>query len=407
MLLENQQGLLPVEAALEAMLAQVPAMPQLEQESIYLEDAVGKVLAVSLLSPVNVPPVDNSAMDGYAIQTSSIPDSGEVVLPVSQRIPAGIVPNALVPGTAARIFTGAQVPAGADAVVIQENVCQRAEGVGISAPITPGQHIRKAGRDIAVGSEILAAGRKLTSLDIGVLASAGLDSLSVYCPLKVAVLTTGDELAEPGMPLQGAQIYNANRFLLKSLLMRLGFQVLDFGKVADDPQNIKEALQAMSEQADCVISTGGVSVGDEDHVKSCVAALGKLHLWRLNIKPGKPLAFGAVGDTPFFGLPGNPVSALVTFCLLVRPFLLRSQGVAATEPTILKVPAGFSLSRRGARQEYLRVCWHNQQLVPVSDQNSGSLGAASQSDGLAVIPSNVQIQPGDLVDFIPFAALFA
>lgn len=393
-------GLMPVEVALEMILAKVPEVPSCE--TVYLEQAVGRVLADSPQASVDVPPADNSSMDGYAVRLSDL--TAGKALPVSQRIPAGQAPQPLVEGSVARIFTGAEIPVGADAVIMQEQAEVTPEGVLFSAQVSVGENIRRQGQDLRAGQPVLAKGTRLMPADIGVLASTGLDSVLVYRPLKVAILSTGDELVDPGEALGPGQIYNSNRFVLSALLTQMGCVPVDIGRVADTADDTRQALEKAAAQADCIISTGGVSVGEEDHVKAAVESLGELSVWKLKIKPGKPLAFGHVQGVPFFGLPGNPASTLVTFCVIARSFILQMQGAQAKVPLTFQVPAGFA-RKPAIRQEYLRARIEQQRVVPFYNQNSGVLSSASWADGLAIVPPDTAVQEGDAVAFIPFSEL--
>lgn len=393
-------GLMPVEVALEMILAKVPEVPSCE--TVYLEQAVGRVLADSPQASVDVPPADNSSMDGYAVRLSDL--TAGKALPVSQRIPAGQAPQPLAKGSVARIFTGAEIPAGADAVIMQEQAEVTPEGVLFSAQVAAGENIRRQGQDLRAGQPVLAKGTRLMPADIGVLASTGLDSVLVYRPLKVAILSTGDELVDPGEALGPGQIYNSNRFVLSALLTQMGCVPVDIGRVADTADDTRQALEKAAAQADCIISTGGVSVGEEDHVKAAVESLGELSVWKLKIKPGKPLAFGHVQGVPFFGLPGNPASTLVTFCVIARSFILQMQGAQAKVPLTFQVPAGFA-RKPALRQEYLRARIEQQRVVPFYNQNSGVLSSASWADGLAIVLPDTAVQEGDAVAFIPFSEL--
>lgn len=405
-------ALKPVEQALAEILACAKAPPAFQDVSLL--DAQGRVLAREQVSLVDVPPCDNSAMDGYAIRHADIDlATNGAGLAVTQRVAAGQVGQPLQPGTAARIFTGAAIPPGADTVVMQEDAIVDGGRLRITDDIKPGQHIRAAGQDIAAGSVVLGAGRRLRPEDIGVLASTGVTEVPVYRPLKVAVLSTGDELVEPGQPLAPGQIYNSNRYLLSSLLLSMGCEVIDGGIVADDLMQTREQLLSLAAEADVILSSGGVSVGEEDHVKAAVEALGELALWKLNIKPGKPLAFGSIrgdrGDVPFFGLPGNPGSVFVTFNLIARPYLLCSQGREVVEPLQLAITADFEWTRAGSRQEYLRarvvtIDGENRvQLYP--NQSSGALLSASWANALVVLPPGAAVQRGERVKVILFSEL--
>jgi molybdopterin molybdotransferase len=391
--------MLPVAEALARVLC--AARPLAETIEVPLLDALGRVLAAGVISSVDVPPADNSAMDGYALRAC---EAGQA-LPVNQRIPAGTVGYALVSGTAARIFTGAAIPAEADAVVMQEDCTEVAGVVTVLAPVSAGQNIRPRGQDIAAGDTVLERGRVMRPQDLGLLASIGCARVQVYRRLRVAVLCTGDELIEPGSGgLPEGKIYNSNRYTLAGLLRSINIEFVDCGIVADDPDATARALLDAAARADCVITTGGVSVGEEDHVKNQVERLGRLDLWKLAIKPGKPLAFGSIGDTPFIGLPGNPTSVFVTFCLIARPFLLRMQGVTQIEPPRLQARAAFTVARPGARQEYLRVTLENAELglqaVAYPNQSSGVLSSVSHSNALAVVPAGSTVKQGGNVEVI-------
>jgi molybdopterin molybdotransferase len=392
--------LLPVAEALSQILAGVQSPADVEEVSLI--DSLGRVLASDQVSPLAVPGEDNSAMDGYAVRLA---DMGAGPLPVAQRIPAGVMGEPLLPGTVARIFTGAPVPAGADAVVMQEDCTVSPAGVVIDTQVRAGQHIRPAGQDIERGSTVLVAGRRLRPQDLGLLASIGCATVPVFRLLRVAILSTGDELVEPGAgPLAPGQLYNSNRYTLAGLLRSLNITVIDGGIVPDDPDATRDALRQAADKADCVITSGGVSVGEEDHVKQQVDNLGHLDLWKLAMKPGKPLAFGRIGTTPFIGLPGNPSSVFVTFCLIARPYLMRLQGVTDSATPSLQVRAGFTVERPGSRQEYLRVTVEDspEGLVACcyANQSSGVLSSVSHSNALAVIPPGTAVAQGDAVEVL-------
>lgn len=390
----------PLEQALPLILADVEPLPAEHRPGI-LTEALGRILAEDLFAPLAVPGDDNSAMDGYAVNSAD----GTGPLLVTQRITAGSCGSALSSGTAARIFTGAPIPAGADAVVMQENCVLEDQFVRLTKAVGCGENIRRRGQDIAEGELLFSAGRRLQAQDLGVVASLGFAAVPLRRRLKVAILSTGDELVEPGEgPLRVGQIYNSNRYTLRGLLERLGIEVVDLGMVKDTAQATAQALQRAAEMADCVISSGGVSVGEADHVTAQVQKLGELRLWKLRIKPGKPLAFGQVGATPFFGLPGNPAAVFVTFCLVVRPWLLRRMGV--TDETLLRLPASadFQIKRAGTREEYLRVraVVENGQLLatPHHNQSSGVLSSVSRSNALAIVPPGRTIERGDRVEIL-------
>jgi molybdopterin molybdotransferase len=392
--------LLPLAEALERVLASAtPNQPVIDTDLI---DALGSVLAEDIVAGIAVPGDDNSAMDGYALRV----EDAAGPLPVSQRIAAGCTRNeALVPGTAARIFTGATVPTGADAVVMQEDCLEKDGVVTVSATVKTGQNIRPRGQDIAAGSTVLGRGRVLRPQDMGLLASVGRAQVKVYRPLRVAVLSTGDELMEPGTAeLLSGQLYNSNRYTLAGLVKSLGMHFIDGGIVPDDPEATARALAEAAGVADCVITSGGVSEGEEDHVKAQVQRLGQLDLWRLAIKPGKPLAFGRIGETPFIGLPGNPTSVFVTFCLVARPFLLQLQGVNEAATPSLQAAAMFSVDKSGGRQDYLRVSLSQGadglQAHRFSNQSSGVLGSVSHSNALAIIPPGTTVAEGDRVEVL-------
>lgn len=396
--------------ALAELLAQAVPLAQTEQLSTF--DADGRVLAQDLVSALQVPSFDNSAMDGYAMRAADVPAAGSV-LPVSQRIAAGSVGEALAAGTAARIFTGAPVPAGADVVVMQEECTALEDGrVQINAAVKPGQNIRRAGEDIALGSTIVAAGTRLTPAELGLAASIGCATLQVARRPRVALFSTGDELVMPGdvapHDLPAGSIYNSNRFFLRAMLQRLGCEVLDQGIVPDSYEATVAALQAAAQDCDLVLTSGGVSVGEEDHVKPAVETLGSLDLWAIAIKPGKPFAYGKVGKAHFIGLPGNPVSSFVTFALLVRPFVLRLQGVQNTAPQAVQLRADFDWPRADKRQEFLRARVNAQGgLERFANQSSGVLTSVVWGDGLVDNPAGSTIARGDTVRFIPFAQLLA
>lgn len=419
-------SLLSFDEALARLLEQAEAMSMsvAETETVATPAALGRVLAAPLISTLAVPPLDNSAMDGYALRCVDVPVAG-TRLPITQRIVAGNVGQPLTPGTAARIFTGAPVPAGADAVVMQELCAHEGDTVVINVVPHPGQAVRRRGEDIAPDTTIIAAGTRLGAAHLGLAASVGAAELTVRRRLRVALLCTGDELTLPGQPLKPGGIYNSNRDTLLALLTGLGCLVTDLGNVPDTLVATRAALRAAAQDNDLLLTSGGVSVGEEDHVKPAVTAEGSLALWQIAIKPGKPLAFGQVrkkvGDggtaaassaasktdetAAFIGLPGNPVASFITFLLLVRPFILRTQGANWTPPRGMSLPADFSLPG-DKRREFLRARrTDDDRLTLFPNQGSGVLTSCAWADGLVDNPPGQAVQPGDPVRFIPFNEL--
>jgi len=371
-----------------------------EPETLGLRNGLGRVLAVDIVSEINVPPADNSAMDGYALLRDDWHGSDKSI-EISQRITAGTPPAPLKPGTAARIFTGAEIPLGADVVVMQEKCRTDGVSVWIEAIREPGGNIRPMGQDIREGATVLKTGHRLRAQDLGLIASLGIAQIEVMQRLKVAIISTGEELVEPGEPLDPGQIYNSNRYMLQALLDSWGFEAVDFGITADDPAIIADVMSKAGREADAIITTGGVSVGEEDHVKAVVESLGHLDLWRVAIKPGKPFAFGDVAGTPFLGLPGNPVSAWVTALVIARPFLFDSQGVSHSDIVPVRQKAMFD--KKGSfRQEYLRVRSSSAGVELFEKQSSGVLYSTSWGDAMVVQAPDVDIRKGDFVDVIPY-----
>ena len=392
--------LMPVEVALAHLLALAEAAPICDSESVLLADSDGRVLADDLVASLDLPPWPNSAMDGYALNLADW--SGEP-LPVSQRIFAGQAPEPLTPGTCARIFTGAPVPQGADCVEMQENAqVQADERVLFTETLTVGQNIRPQGQETTVGETVLTAGTRLGPIEQGLAASLGCATLKVIRRVKVAVLSTGDELIEPGQPLGPGQIYNSNRVVLCSWLKRMGCEVVDAGILPDDLPATRQRLAELG-AVDLILSTGGVSVGEADFLGIALREEGELALWKLAIKPGKPLTVGHFRGVPVIGLPGNPASTLVTFALLARPYLLRRQGVQDVAPLKFQVPAGFVWAKPGNRREYLRGRLDQGRAIIYKNQSSGVLRSAAWADGLVEVLEGSTLAEGDGVGFIPLS----
>lgn len=393
--------LLPVDQVIDELLAKVS--PTGEIVTRLLDDALGCYLADDIRSGIDVPCLANSAMDGYAVNSSEIVADG--VYKVSDRIPAGSVGTALEVGTVARIFTGAPIPTGADAVIIQEDT-EPAVGNGDSVVIktvsVPGENVRPRGQDISQGTTILERGRRLSPQDLGLIASVGVAAVEVFKPLTISILSTGDELIEPANSLQPGQIYNSNRFALAGLLKNMGMNVVDLGVIEDTPLATEKALRRGAQESDCILSTGGVSVGEEDHVRAVVESLGHLDIWRIAIKPGKPLAFGDVLGTPFFGLPGNPVSTFVTFFIIARPYLVAYQGGKQVENEFYIGEADFEY-KGGDRREFLRVqaiaSKNAVVLRKFPKQGSGVMSSVSWATALAEVEVGQQVKPGDKLKY--------
>jgi molybdopterin molybdotransferase len=405
----TKTSLTSVLAAQQQIMA--TAKCELTTELVSLFHARGRVLSAPLVSAVNVPPADNSAMDGYALR---VEDLHLDIIPVSQRVAAGQVPRTLKAHTCSRVFTGAEVPDNAELVVIQEDVEVVDGGIRILASALEqgqkkGQFIRLRGQDVVLGQVVCETGTKLEARHLGVLASMGIAQVDVYRRLKVAIGSTGSELVNPGQELKAGQIYNSNRYLLAGLVDQLGMELVDIGIITDERSTTESALALASDQADIIITSGGVSEGEEDHVKGAVETLGQLDVWKLAIKPGKPLAFGRVKRTPFFGLPGNPASVLVTFMVMARPFLLALQGCTSTQEHSLNARLVNPPKRPSIRQEYLRVrlVSNNQSGLVVeamTNQNSGVLTTAMKGDGLAVVKANTCGEGALQVEFLPYAS---
>ena len=408
--MNEEKPMLSVQQALDLLLVVAPLA---ESETLPTQEANGRTLAASQIAQLNVPPMDNSQMDGYAVRVTDCA-SGAALLQVSQRIAAGHVGLSLQPGTAARIFTGAPIPPGADAVVMQEACEARKTPDGDAIMVNhipqPGEWIRRSGEDVRAGAAILPAGTRLRAQELGLAASVGLASLPVLRRLRVAVFFTGDELTMPGEALKPGAIYNSNRFTVRALLENLGCVVTDLGIVPDTLEATRAALHRAAAAHDLIVTSGGVSVGEEDHVKAALQAEGSLNLWQIAVKPGKPLAFGqvrrAVGNAHFLGLPGNPVASLIAFMLFVRPFILRLQGVENVAPQAYPMRADFNWLKSDKRNEFLRAKINAQGGLDLfANQGSAVLTSTVWGDGLIDNPPGQTIKAGDSVRFIPFNSL--
>lgn len=399
------QHLTAVEEAISHILARAKALTG--SETVSLADSLGRVLAEDHHVPADVPPADNSAVDGYAVRTQDLV-AGQS-LPVSARVPAGQAPMAIEPGTAVRIFTGSEIPAGANAVVMQERVEATDAGVVIGADVIVGQNIRRRGQDLRQDDLALARGIRIRPQEMGLLASMGIARVPVIPRLKVAILSTGDELVEPGTALQPGQIYNTNRFTLLGLLAEIGCDVVLCETLRDTREVTQATLKHAASVADLVITSGGVSVGEEDHVRAVLEESGELSLWRMAIKPGKPLAFGSIDGTPVLGLPGNPAAVLVTFLVVGIPYIRKRQGVTDYRVYGEPLPAAFNVDSASIRKEFVRARKElNGQQMSVAaypNQSSGMLSSACWADGLAVVPEHTTITPGDIITYYSFAEL--
>ena len=404
------QSLLSADEALEFLL-DASAAPE-KKESVSLDNSLGRILAYDIHSTINVPGFDNSAMDGYAI---ALNDNQllqkNLSFDIVDRIPAGSTGNELNKGYAARIFTGAPIPEGANTVIMQEECEVSGDGaqITIARAIKLNENIRPTGNDIVVDDVVLSSGKQIQPQDISLASSVGVGELIVYKKIKVGVFFTGDELVEPGTPLSLGKIYNSNRYALVALLGQVGCEVINLGNIEDKFSATCDALEALESQCDLIMTTGGVSVGEEDHVKTAVESLGELNLWKIRIKPGKPLAYGKVKQTPFIGLPGNPVSSFVTFCIFSLPFIKKMQGNNDYQSKIIKVKANFECKRAKPRREYARARIDHSESTPVANlypkQGSDVMSSIVWADGLVEIPENKTFELGELLNYYPLSEL--
>jgi len=375
-------------------------------EAVSLDDSLGRILASDIHSTINVPGFDNSAMDGYTIALNNSQVAQEnLSFKVVDRIAAGSTGKDLNSGSAARIFTGAPIPKGANTVVMQEE-CKLSEDksqITVARAINLNENIRPTGNDILKGNVILSSGNQIKPQDISLAASVGVGELVVFKKIKVGVFFTGDELVEPGNPLSPGKIYNSNRYALVALLKQVGCDVVNLGNIEDKLDTTCDALEALESQCDLIMTTGGVSVGEEDHVKPAVEKLGELNLWKIRMKPGKPLAYGKVKQTPFIGLPGNPVSSFVTFCIFSLPFIKKMQGNSNYESKILKVKTNFDCKRAKPRREYARVRIDYSTETPLANlfpkQGSDVMSSVVWADGIIEIPENTTFEAGTILNY--------
>ena len=402
-------SLLGIDAARQMIFERVKPVDGIER--VALRRALGRTLAEDVTAPIAVPGFDNSAVDGYAVRFDDLDPHGPTTLRCVDRIVAGHDPTAaLIQGLAARIFTGAALPAGADVVIMQED-CQRdGDFVTIRPGIKRHANTRQAGEDVPLGSQALKSGRRLGPAELGLLAALGLAEVPVRRRLSIALLSTGDEVREPGQPLAPHQIYDANRFILAGMLERLGVEVIDLGIVPDDPTTVAATLRRAAEASDLIVTSGGVSTGEEDHVRAAIANHGSLYFWRLAIKPGRPVAMGQIGATPLAGLPGNPVAALLTFALVARPII---EALSGTEPHIARrfpAIADFAYRKKAGRREYARVSVQGTAGLPTLSrypkEGAGMLTSLTETDGLAELSEETtRLQPGAEVAFVPYSEL--
>lgn len=400
-------NLTPVEEAIAHLLSKAPVLT--DTHVLPLTESLDRILAQDYQVPADVPPADNSAVDGYALRAEDYTVGQPLV--ISDRIPAGSAPSPLKPGTAVRIFTGSEVPAGADTVVMQERVEVTDSGIVIHAEVKTDQNIRRRGQDLAEGSLALAKGTKIRAQEMGLLASVGVAEIAVVRKLRVAILSTGDELVDPGTPLKPGQIYNTNRFTLLGLLAEAGCEVVLCETLRDKRDLTRETLERAASKADLIITSGGVSVGEEDHVRAVLEEAGELSLWRMAIKPGKPLAFGSISGTPVLGLPGNPAAVLVTFFVVGMPYIRTRQGRLQVHPVGQQLPSMFTVASPSVRKEFVRARTEtidaDTRVNAFSNQSSGVLSSACWANGLAVVPEHTTVAYGDTLTYYPFTELLS
>jgi molybdopterin molybdotransferase len=403
--------LLPIDEVERILTERV--MPVAEIEMVPLGEAHGRVMARDVVAPISLPPFDNSAVDGYAVRAADLAREGETRLTIAGRVTAGrAAKESLAPGTAIRIFTGAPMPAGADTVFMQEDVRLEGESVEVPAGLALGANRRLAGEDIAAGAVVLPAGRRLAAQHVALAAAVGLTALPVRRRIRVAVLSTGDEIVEPGSARGGAALFDANRFLLSGLIAGLGAEVTDCGIVADDPAAIERAIASAAPKHDLVVTSGGVSTGEADHVRTAVEKIGRLVFWRVAVKPGRPVAMGVIGGgTAFVGLPGNPVAVFVTFARVVRPLIARLAGAELTPLVALPVRATFAHRKKKGRREYVRVALRRArdgliEAVRHPQEGAGVITSLTETDGLIeLMEDTAKIDAGANVGFLSYAAL--
>jgi molybdopterin molybdotransferase len=402
--------LMSVDEAVGLITARVTAVKEIE--TVPLGEADGRVLANDIAAPLPLPPFTNSAVDGYAVLASDLPPEGERAFPVAGRIAAGAFAGAAEPGHAMRIFTGAPMPQGTDTVFMQEDVRIDEKGqVVLPAGLKAGANVRPAGEDVPEGVVALKAGQRLRPQDVALAAAFGRTQLDVTRRICVAVFSTGDELASPGAPRQPAQLFDSNRFMLMAMLKRLGCEVGDLGILPDQRAPLADALKQVAGRHDLLLTTGGVSTGEEDHVKASVESVGSLVLWRMAIKPGRPVAMGIIGGTPFIGLPGNPVASFVTFVHVVRPTVLALSGATAAHLVPMPVRAAFSYKKKIGRREYVRVTLRKAgdgalEAIKFPREGAGLLSSLVDTDGLVELGETVtKVEPGQSVGFLGYASL--